>query len=351
MHALAIALLMLPLFYQPVCAAETKSSERSSTVDWSPYMKALQLQVRKHWSPPMTHTTQNISAQWLIHEDGTVSGVKITKHGTTAEDDKAALTGIKESSPFAPLPKGTGKVEIRFEFNCNFVPQRLGLTVAKAIERYGPDAKKRILPYFQKAQVDYPPKGTAWVCLKEEKLLLIFARDKSGNWKQVLSYPIVGTSGVSGPKLKEGDLQIPEGFYKIATMDAMKHLALWVNYPNRADQANAKAAHRTNLGGAIQIHGGSYSTGCLPMGNDGIEELFLLAHDSGFQNIDLVMAPCNLLVKKTDVDFGKQPKWLPKLYINLKQALKTYPIAAPAPSPAPNPAPSPRQTPPSMTHQ
>jgi hypothetical protein len=67
--------------------------------------------------------------------------------------------------------------------------------------------------------------------------------------------------------------------------------------------------------------------------NKDMAELFVLAHDSGCQNIDLIIAPCNLIVKNPEVDFTRQPKWLPKLYNDLKKALAGFPIATtPQPS-------------------
>jgi hypothetical protein len=56
--------------------------------------------------------------------------------------------------------------------------------------------------------------------------------------------------------------------------------------------------------------------------------LLVLAHDAGCKNIALIVAPCNLVMKKPEVDFTRQPKWVPKLYKDLKQALTCFPIAA-----------------------
>jgi hypothetical protein len=38
------------------------------------------------------------------------------------------------------------------------------------------------------------------------------------------------------------------------------------------------------------------------------------------------MAPCNLAANNPETDFSKQPKWLPKLYRELKKALASFPI-------------------------
>jgi murein L,D-transpeptidase YafK len=165
-----------------------------------------------------------------------------------------------------------------------------------------------------------------WVCLKEERLLLVFAPKPDGNWVELMSLPVRGASGTTGPKLKTGDLQVPEGFYRIAALDATIKLLMWVNYPNAFDWSHAQKEHRSRPGYGIQIHGGSYSTGCLAMGNDKIGDLWTLAHDTGINNIELIYSPCNLLVRKPKIDFTKQPAWLPGLYKQLQASLSTLPV-------------------------
>lgn len=202
------------------------------------------------------------------------------------------------------------------------------LSLAKTIETIRKPVKERLLPYFRKAHISYPPSAVTLICFKEEKVLIVFARNGSGKMKQIIVYPIVGTSGSAGPKLKEGDRQIPEGFYKITGLqpNSIAHLALRVDYPNKFDRANAVKDRRTNLGGDIEIHGHWFSTGCLAMGDPIIEDLFLLAHDTGCENINFIVAPCDLTMHKPDVEFNKQPSWLPELYKQLKTTLKHYPF-------------------------
>lgn len=202
------------------------------------------------------------------------------------------------------------------------------LTVADTVKMYGKDARSRMAPAFKKAEVPYPPAKLTLLGLKEERLLILFAPDKDGKLKQITGYYVVGTSGKSGPKLKEGDLQIPEGYYKITGLypNSIAHLGLRVNYPNSQDRLQAKKDKRTKLGGDILIHGSYWSTGCLAMGNVAIEELYILANDVGLSNIDLILSPCNLAKQKPDVDFKKQPAWLPSLYEKLTATLKTLPI-------------------------
>ena len=138
----------------------------------------------------------------------------------------------------------------------------------------------------------------------------------------------MGTSGKAGPKLKEGDLQIPEGFYRITGLypNSIAHLGLRINYPNAQDKLRAKKDKRTKLGGDILIHGSYWSTGCLAMGNAAIEEIYIMANDVGCNNIRMIFAPCNLNTTKPDIDFKRQPNWVPILYRDLTTELKLYPI-------------------------
>lgn len=202
------------------------------------------------------------------------------------------------------------------------------VTVKKIVSEYGQDCRKALSLYFLQAKVKYPPERLTLVCLKDEKVLYLFAPDTRGETRKLLKYDIMGVSGCAGPKLKQGDLQIPEGFYRLVGFkpDSIAHLALRVNYPNEDDREHARKDGRSNLGGDIMIHGSCFSTGCLAMGDDAIEELFILAHDTGLENIDLIFVPCDLTAKNPDIDLAKQPDWLPGLYEQLKQELKKYPI-------------------------
>lgn len=202
-------------------------------------------------------------------------------------------------------------------------------TVQAVIKEYGKIVRAKLKPLFDSAGLSYPPASLTWIALKEEKKLLVFAPDKAGKNRQILAYPILGASGGMGPKLKEGDKQVPEGFYKICAFkpNVIAHLGLAVNYPNPEDQQHAKKEGRANLGGDILIHGSYWSTGCLAMGNPAIEELFVLAYDSGCKNINLIFAPCDLKTRKLEPS-PNQPVWLKDLYKRLADSLSKYPLSS-----------------------
>lgn len=207
-------------------------------------------------------------------------------------------------------------------------PRRVFKSTDEIVTLYGSRVREKLKPLFRAQAVAYPPPEMTWVALKQEKVLLLFAKDKNGRQKQVLSYCIIGQSGASGPKLKEGDMQVPEGFYRMPSFhpNVVAHMAIDVNYPNDEDRAHAISEGRKKLGCDILIHGSRWSSGCLAMGNVPIEEMYVLAYDCGLKNIKLIFAPCNLLNRKPQVDFKKQPIWLPRLYQRIADALKQYPI-------------------------
>lgn len=93
------------------------------------------------------------------------------------------------------------------------------------------------------------------------------------------TYPICAASGALGSKRRQGDRQVPEGFYVIDRFNPYSsyHLSLGVSYPNRQDRQRAAAAGIRELGGDIFIHGNCVSIGCLAMGDAAIEEIYLLA--------------------------------------------------------------------------
>ena len=143
-------------------------------------------------------------------------------------------------------------------------------TVEDRLAQYGDSVRRRLLPYFEKAQIPYPPDKLVFVGVKQEKMLEIWASGANGQFRLIRTYPILGASGLLGPKLREGDRQVPEGIYRIESLNpnSRYHLSMRINYPNEFDRACAKEENRTNIGGDIMIHGGSASIGCLAMGDE-----------------------------------------------------------------------------------
>jgi murein L,D-transpeptidase YafK len=142
----------------------------------------------------------------------------------------------------------------------------------------------------------------------------------------VRSYPIRAASGVLGPKLRQGDRQVPEGLYRIELLNPNSrfHVSLRVNYPNQFDRRMAVSEGRARLGGDIMIHGNRVSIGCLAMGDAAAEDLFVLAADTGLQRIDVILAPVDLRYRPRPAT-PDLPGWISTLYADIRAALAALP--------------------------
>jgi murein L,D-transpeptidase YafK len=196
-------------------------------------------------------------------------------------------------------------------------------TVQQRLEQYGQTVRKRLLPYFETAKIPYPPRKVIFVGLKHEKTLEVWAYDKENRFKLIRTYPILAASGRLGPKLKEGDRQVPEGPYRIESLNpnSMFHLSLRINYPNEFDRQQAKRENRTNLGGDIMIHGSNASIGCLAMGDQTAEDLFVLAAETGIEHISVILSPVDFRKKAFPKVTYPLPEWTGILYEQIKQEL------------------------------
>ncbi len=115
------------------------------------------------------------------------------------------------------------------------------------------------------------------VAYKDEDRLILYAKSKTaGTYLPIEEYEICSRSGILGPKRRQGDYQVPEGFYYIDRFNPASnfHLSIGLNYPNLADQRKSTF---DRLGGDIFIHGSCVTIGCLPMTDDKIKEIYLYA--------------------------------------------------------------------------
>lgn len=197
-------------------------------------------------------------------------------------------------------------------------------SIDDALFNYGPYALNNLQPYFQQAGVAYPPIDIALLTIKDEKRMELWARSTpQGPFKMVHSYGVRAASGIRGPKLKQGDRQVPEGIYEISRLNPHSnyHLSMKVNYPNQFDLDHAEDDGRTDLGGDIFIHGKAVSIGCLAMGDEAIEELFVLAAHVGIENIKVIIAPSDPRKAPLDPFLSNLPEWTPELYRKITDAV------------------------------
>jgi hypothetical protein len=126
---------------------------------------------------------------------------------------------------------------------------------------------------FADAGVDFPPRQLLFRIYKKEAELEVWASASSrGSLTHVTTYSVCAASGRAGPKRREGDWQVPEGFYAIDMFNPQSnyHLSMRVDYPNARDRS------LKSTGGQIMIHGDCVSIGCVAIGDERIEELWVM---------------------------------------------------------------------------
>lgn len=136
---------------------------------------------------------------------------------------------------------------------------------------------------FQDAGVDYPPKQLFLRAFKLENVVEVWAAAQAkGPLTHVATYEVCYKSGKLGPKRRQGDNQVPEGFYHLDYYNnhSSFYLSMRVSYPNRSDRI---LGHR-RPGSAIMIHGNCVSIGCLAMSDERIQELWLMTRSMAEHN-------------------------------------------------------------------
>ncbi len=201
-------------------------------------------------------------------------------------------------------------------------------TVEQRVAQFGQDVARRLAAEFAQARVHYPPHELAYVAFKDSRQLQVYARSAAGQpWRFVKHYPILAASGNSGPKLKEGDRQVPEGIYKVELLNPNSrfHLSIRLNYPNDFDRRMAQRDDRTRLGGDIMIHGNAVSIGCLAMGDQAAEDLFILVAATGRERTRIVVSPTDFRAGNA-APTQRVPAWTGELYDNLRSELRQFPV-------------------------
>ena len=205
--------------------------------------------------------------------------------------------------------------------------QKKHLRVKEAFEEKG----QSVLKQLQKANIKPDQVHILLKACKAERQLELYAKSKNETaYQKILTYPICASSGQLGPKRKQGDYQVPEGFYHIDRFnpESLFYLSLGINYPNQSDRRKSNAK---DPGGDIFIHGACMTMGCLPMTDDKIKEIYLyaiLARQSGQQHIPVYIFP----FKMTDANMKiyklkyEQEKELLAFWENLKTGYDKFAV-------------------------
>ncbi|WP_231491883.1 murein L,D-transpeptidase family protein [Pedobacter sp. Leaf170] len=154
----------------------------------------------------------------------------------------------------------------------------------------------------------------------ESKLEIWLKKDAEKKYRLFRTYDFCAHSGTLGPKVIEGDKQTPEGFYHINVFNPMSsfHLSLGINYPNNVDLTRTGKNRKT--GGEIYIHGNCVTVGCIPLTDEKIKEVYVLAVEAKNNGQDKI--PVNIFpFKMTDGNMKKYVAQFPTqaaFWINLQ---------------------------------
>lgn len=125
--------------------------------------------------------------------------------------------------------------------------------------------------------IQWPIKEMYIRSFKYDSQMEVWVRNSNNEpFKLFKTYKVCALAGTLGPKRMEGDFQVPEGFYYITEFNPKSdyHLSLKLNYPNQSDKLLGDAYRP---GGGIYIHGSCVTVGCIPINDQQIEELYILA--------------------------------------------------------------------------
>lgn len=204
--------------------------------------------------------------------------------------------------------------------------------------------KEKILSeQFKARNLRYPPRRIFIRVFKLDRVVEVWgAESDTARYELLKKYDICAVSGDLGPKRVQGDAQVPEGFYYLESFNPFSsfHLSLKVSYPNESDRI---LGVRGRLGGDIFIHGDCVTIGCVPLTDDKIKELYVLAvearsagqrqipihifpgkmHDDGLRRLQAnAQGRSNLWVfwmnVKEGFDFFETHRRLPTISVNSK---------------------------------
>ena len=159
---------------------------------------------------------------------------------------------------------------------------------------------------------------------KSEGIVELWGKEKAETeFRLIKEYRICRSSGHAGPKRREGDGQVPEGFYRLQHLNPWSnfYLSFSINYPNASDRIQGDKNHP---GGNICIHGSCVTIGCIPLTDDGIKELYLAAveaRNNGQVGIYVSIFPCRLedtALRSLQTQYYKNQDYC-KLWTDMKQ--------------------------------
>ena len=166
-----------------------------------------------------------------------------------------ALGQSSSAAADAAADTADADADVRQRFTRTFKTAQLPGDLAAIGARLGAPMLLRVFKQEREVEV--------WVQPEDQQTFVLFR-----------IFPICFYSGKLGPKVKEGDMQSPEGFYFVgpAQMRAKSqyHRAIDFAFPNDYDAAQGYT------GTELLIHGNCVSSGCYAMTDPFVEQLYEL---------------------------------------------------------------------------
>jgi murein L,D-transpeptidase YafK len=141
---------------------------------------------------------------------------------------------------------------------------------------------------FEEKKLKWPANYIYVRSFKYDSQLEVWVKDDIKDpFKLFKTYKVCALAGTLGPKRLEGDYQVPEGFYYINEFNprSQYYLSLGINYPNVSDKLLSDSLRP---GSAIYIHGSCVTVGCIPIMDQQIDELYILAAHAKNQGQDYI---------------------------------------------------------------
>ncbi len=137
---------------------------------------------------------------------------------------------------------------------------------------------------------------------KEEGMLELWMKPKKAReFYHFANYPICNFSGTLGPKMYEGDLQSPEGFYRVYRSSLNPHSRFYksfnLGFPNNFDRSLGRT------GSYLMVHGKCDSVGCYAMTDAQIDEIYFLvekALENGQGYVEVQAYPFKMIPERLE---------------------------------------------------
>ena len=155
---------------------------------------------------------------------------------------------------------------------------------------------------FDAKKIKWPARYLYIRSFKYDSQLEVWVKnEKKDQFQLFKTYKVCALAGSLGPKRMEGDYQVPEGFYYINEFNPKSnyYLSLGLNYPNVSDKILSDSL---KPGSEIYIHGSCVTVGCIPIRDEQIDELYILAayaKDQGQDFIPVHVFPVRFNVEKS----------------------------------------------------